>query len=292
MKQLRVRLQEAAKEHGLLSLVVERDYIQSYILAGIATRPTLKESLIFKGGTALKKIHFKVYRFSEDLDFSAIHAPKGEALEAELSQAVATAREMARQQANIELTFKRYIERQEHPGGQEAFTIHVQYPWQPRPMINIKLEITHDEPVLMASQPLPVLHGYDEPLQTAIHSYALEEISAEKLRATRQTLAKLERRGWARSRGRDYYDLWHLTKLPADRLDWLAVKRLLPDKCACRGVKIDSIADAFEPKLLERVRGEWQQTLGAFMRELPDVNLVLTETREALEAKLKLDSVE
>lgn len=73
---------------------------------------------------------------------------------------------------------------------------------------------------------------------------------------------------------------------PAERLDWLAVKRLLPDKCACRGVKIESIEDIFEPRLLDRVRGEWKQTLGSFVRELPDVNLVLTETREALELAL------
>jgi hypothetical protein len=84
----------------------------------------------------------------------------------------------------------------------------------------------------------------------------------------------------------DYFDLWHLTKLPTDRMDWPTVKKVLPDKCAHRSVKIESIADIFDEKLLERVRAEWVKTVGPFMRELPDVETVLTETREALERVL------
>ena len=176
MKLFKVRLQESAKAHGLTLPVIERDYIQSYILAGIAARPALKDSIIFKGGTALKKIHFKIYRFSEDLDFSAVGAPTGDELERELREAVAAARQMVREHADIELTVERYRERDEHPGGQEAFTISVKYPWHPRPLVNIKLEITHDEPVLLPQQLLPITHGYEEALDTAIASYALEEI--------------------------------------------------------------------------------------------------------------------
>jgi len=153
-------------------------------------------------------------------------------------------------------------------------------------MVNIKLEITHDEPVLLAHRVLRIRHGYDEAFTAAIATYAVEEIGAEKLRATRQTLAKLENKGWARSRGRDYFDLWHLTKLPIDRMDWLAVKTVLRDKCAHRSVKIECVADVFVDKLLDRVRGDWLRTLGPFMRELPDVEVVLRETREALERLL------
>ncbi len=286
LKLFKHRLQETAKERGLTLLVVERDYIQSYILAGIAAGPALKETLIFKGGTALKKVHFKIYRFSEDLDFSAVAAPTGDALERELREAVATAQQMVREHADIELSIERYRERDDHPGGQEAFLIRVKYPWHPRPLVNIKLEITHDEPVLLQQQFLQITHGYDEELEAAIASYALEEIGAEKLRATRQTLSKLEKKGWARSRGRDYFDLWHLTRLPVERLDWSTIKKILPGKCAHRGVAIGSIDDVFDERLLERVRGEWRRTLGPFMRDLPDVEKVLGETRAALERVL------
>src|SRR5258708_2130866 len=72
---LRVRLQEAAAQSRVLPEVVERDYALSYVLAGLAVQPALAETLVFKGGTALKKLFFGEYRFSEDLDFSTLNAP-------------------------------------------------------------------------------------------------------------------------------------------------------------------------------------------------------------------------
>jgi hypothetical protein len=78
-------------------MVVEKDYALSYLLAGIAANPDLSGTLIFKGGTALKKLYFGDYRFSEDLDFSAVDAPRGQALEEAVREAVnvATKRENA-----------------------------------------------------------------------------------------------------------------------------------------------------------------------------------------------------
>lgn len=69
MKPLKTRLLESRKQFGLPWEVLERDYLLSWILAGIARVDTLQEWLIFKGGTALKKCYFGEYRFSEDLGF-------------------------------------------------------------------------------------------------------------------------------------------------------------------------------------------------------------------------------
>jgi predicted nucleotidyltransferase component of viral defense system len=49
---------------------IEKDYILTWILYGIANHPVLSTALVFKGGTVLKKCHFEDYRFSEDLDFT------------------------------------------------------------------------------------------------------------------------------------------------------------------------------------------------------------------------------
>ena len=60
-----------AKTHGNPPCwVVEKDYVLSYLLAGIARVEALEKGLILKGATALRKMYFGDYRFSEDLDFS------------------------------------------------------------------------------------------------------------------------------------------------------------------------------------------------------------------------------
>ena len=72
----RADLARIAGRLGVPVEVVEKDYVLSYVLAGIVDVPALR-GLCFKGGTALKKIYFGDYRFSEDLDFSAVDGPRG-----------------------------------------------------------------------------------------------------------------------------------------------------------------------------------------------------------------------
>src|SRR3990167_9311334 len=104
MKPLRDRLQLARKKLNAPWEVIERDYILSWILAGIHQVPALKESLVFKGGTALKKCYFGDYRFSEDLDYTALStAPKDDELENAIQQACQYATKMLDEYAPVEL---------------------------------------------------------------------------------------------------------------------------------------------------------------------------------------------
>ena len=59
-----------AKEFGLQSSTIEKDYVLGWMLIGIQNHPQTKDSWVFKGGTCLKKCFFNQYRFSEDLDFT------------------------------------------------------------------------------------------------------------------------------------------------------------------------------------------------------------------------------
>jgi len=288
VKALGLRVRRAAKDGNVSQFVAERDYAQSYVLLGIAANDLLRESLVFKGGTALRKVHFPGYRFSEDLDFSMVAGPRGDDLERAIRAAIGFAEEAARKSAPLAFTLERGTEREPHPGGQETFVVRAQFPWQSQPIVPVKIEIAQDEPVLLPAPPRAVAHGYDEPFEASVRTYGLEEICAEKLRSTRQTHAVLAARGWARSRARDYYDLWHLVRAGRETIDWSSVAAILPAKCAHRGVDLRTVGDAFEAQLLEEVRATWRRTLGPFVRELPAVNRVLSETREDLEALLRL----
>ena len=98
MKPLRARIAAEADKAKVPQPVIEKDYALSYILAGLAAQTSLSESLVFKGGTALKKLFFGDYRFSEDLDYSAIKAPKGKELLAAMESAGQTARRLLLEQ--------------------------------------------------------------------------------------------------------------------------------------------------------------------------------------------------
>jgi predicted nucleotidyltransferase component of viral defense system len=109
MKPLRNRLQEARKRLGIPWEVLERDYILSWILAGVSHVEALRETLIFKGGTALKKCYFGDYRFSEDLDFSGIgNVPTGEAMEAAIQEVCDAAARLLDEYAPVEIVCERY----------------------------------------------------------------------------------------------------------------------------------------------------------------------------------------
>lgn len=61
MKPLRLRQEEARRRLGLPWEVLEKDYLLSWILAGITQVEILRNSLVFIGGTALKKCYFGNY---------------------------------------------------------------------------------------------------------------------------------------------------------------------------------------------------------------------------------------
>jgi len=65
-------IQRKAREVGVRDQQIEKDYILSWILQGIAQHQNLSKTIVFKGGTVLKKIYFEDYRFSEDLDFTLL----------------------------------------------------------------------------------------------------------------------------------------------------------------------------------------------------------------------------
>ena len=77
MKPLRRRLEESRTHANLPWEAMERDYVLSWLLAGLANQKELQKSLVFKGGTCLRKCYGRD-RFSEDLDFSTVgNSPKG-----------------------------------------------------------------------------------------------------------------------------------------------------------------------------------------------------------------------
>jgi uncharacterized protein len=62
-------LRKLSDKHKIYMGTLEKDYAITNLLSIITHFPQLN-SLVFKGGTAMKKIYFEQFRFSEDLDFT------------------------------------------------------------------------------------------------------------------------------------------------------------------------------------------------------------------------------
>ena len=280
MRPLRTRLQEARYRLGIQWEVLERDYLLSWILAGVSQVPELGDTLVFKGGTALKKCYFGDYRFSEDLDFSGVDGvPTGGAMERLVSEACESAMALLDEYAPVEIVCERYTEREPHPGGQEAFTIRGRLPWQSHPQTRVMIEVTVDERVLWPVARRKIIHEYGEPIDAEVSVYSLEEVVAEKLRAILQQADMFERRGWSRSRARDYYDLWRVLDTYRGRMDLTGFSSLLQQKCAVRGVAFAGPEDFFCEQMLSYVGYTWERWLGPLVPGLPSFETVVSGLR-------------
>ena len=284
MRPLRTRLQEARQRLGIPWEVLERDYLLSWILAGVSQVQMLNDTLVFKGGTALKKCYFGDYRFSEDLDFSGLEGvPKGNAMERLVKEACESAVGLLDEYAPVEIVCERYTEREAHPAGQEAFTIRGRLPWQTHPQTRVMIEVTVDERVLWPVERRKVMHEYGELLDAEVQVYSLEEVIAEKLRAILQQADMFERRGWSRSRARDYYDLWQVFGTYREQMDLTDFRSLLHQKCALRSVTFQDSEDFFRSRMLAYVGNTWDQWLGPLVPGLPSFETVISGLRPHVE---------
>ena len=60
-------IQQIAGRLGLRATQIEKDYIIGWILKGISSNGYLKKRLLFKGGTALRKIYFMAIVYPKTL---------------------------------------------------------------------------------------------------------------------------------------------------------------------------------------------------------------------------------
>jgi predicted nucleotidyltransferase component of viral defense system len=173
---------------------VEQDLIISRLLVEFYQDELIREKLLFRGGTALHKIHLSpAVRYSEDLDFVQRDAEGiGEVLSAikKISQPLLGKPRTRQKEDSVILTF------------------HSTSETPPSIPLRVKVEVNTRE----HSSVFPIEHiayGIESRWfagRCRLAIYSLGELLATKLRALYQ-----------RQKGRDLFDLWHgLTKGKAD----------------------------------------------------------------------------
>jgi predicted nucleotidyltransferase component of viral defense system len=256
------------REHGgrrTPEAVLERDYCLAWFLIGLS-QSKLKDLLIFKGGTALKRCHFGEYRFSEDLGFTL--ATKLEFKQ--ILQGLEGVYELVAQASGIQFSFGRE-DRQTHAN---SYTFYLRYRG-PLPTPNtVKVDITLSELLCFPVEQHPVLRAYPEfediPEDRPITVYSLNEIATEKVVALQDP---------ARNEPRDLYDLWFLTTHAGVEIENLA--GAIAEKLRFRGKEIAGVEARIAAKEA-RLRVLWNSRLGHQMEALPEFGEVFRIVRREL----------
>lgn len=276
LKSIRTRLNKLREKTNIELVVYERDYLLSFILLAISQVQPLADTIVFKGGTALRKCYFADYRFSEDLDFSALEQFAVEDLDANLTKMCALAATTIQQYEPFEIAWARVPERAPHPKGQQAVTIRGKFPWHTHESTwsRVKLEISVDEKILRPPVQRRIIHAYEEPIEGQLLTYCLEEIVAEKMRGLLQWAKKLDEKPFAKARARDYYDLWKILSSYREGLDLSEFAGFLRQKCENKDVKYDNVDSFFDPRVIAQAKQSWETTLSHMALDLPAFDTV------------------
>lgn len=236
------RVRTLARQDGVTAGLAEKNYVNSWILYAIYTGP-FDDSLVFKGGTALSKLYFpELWRFSEDLDFTATEPLP------DVTDDLATA--LTAIEAASGITFNLTSV---HETGEpvEYVQAKIQYDAVLGQKNTTDVDITFNEPVHF-----PVVdheHSYEDIPLVTIPAYSIEEIFVEKLRSLYQ-----------RARARDYYDIYRL--LNQEQFDNQVIYTALQTKAQSHNVALD-LENGPPDGDIDAVRAYWDQALDRLVTE-------------------------
>jgi len=254
----RTEASNLSKKYGVSLRTIERDYHLGLILKAIAEEPQLKEGVVFRGGTALRKCYFRDYRFSEDLDFTLLDRQLNN--QDKIGNLMKKVCRRTNQDFGTTLElFKVSLAKAEY--GEEAFraVLHFQG-FLGRGKVKVDLSFTDKiflEPIFRT-----IRHDYpdrDKFLEPQLKVFPLEEIIADK-----QTAISYIR---TYPRNRDLYDVWYIAKNA--EVDWSKVKDTYLAKCRFREIDPELIRDIDEDHL-KRFGSYWEVQLSHQVANLPD----------------------
>lgn len=256
-------IQKKAREVGVRDQQIEKDYTLSWILQGIAQHEQLSTTVVFKGGTVLKKVYFEDYRFSEDLDFTLLN---NDVSNEQIFDWFDQVFEYIREEANIPLEV---IDNNEHDDGGINFYISYIGPLGGiGANKRVKVDISRSEQLQFEPVMQKTFLGYSDQEEHQLLCYPLEEVLVEKLRSVIQ-----------RMQARDFYDIWYLLENNGMDIAFYSIEF----KAKCEHKEIDPAT--FHDKLEQRLpqyKGRWQRSMADQIQDLPDFDQVVREVMRHL----------
>ena len=259
----RGEIQRIARGAGVRDQQIEKDYVLSWILNGIAHHDQLSSILAFKGGTVLKKFYFEDYRFSEDLDFTLLD---DQVSNDQILSWFRETFEYIRNEANIPLEI---IDNNEHEDGGINFYIGYIGPLGGLGSNKkVKVDISKSEKLEFKPVRKSAFLEYSDLEPHELLCYQLEEVLVEKLRSVMQ-----------RMQARDFYDIWYLLEKHGMDVDFLIHE--FSNKCISKGLSATDFHSKLEARM-PQYKSRWKTTLGEQIHDLPNFEQVEREVTRHL----------
>ena len=276
---LQKEISTIAEAKGVKKSTIDKDWALGHFIAAIYSEPELKNALIFKGGTCLKKCYFSDYRFSEDLDFTA--RDKNFVLSKKHVQNICN---YVYQKTEM-LTHIESIRPLKHKDELTGYEVVIKFwgsdhprnetpPAPDRWQTKIKIEIILYELMLFNETQKDVIHTYSDTiaLSNTIPCYAIEEVMAEKIRALIQR---------SYTAPRDFYDIWYLQKNYPD-LDFKIIIDAFHKKMKFKNLEFVGVEQLVNEENDKSLRASWQNSLTHQIQAdaLPEFDVVKKELLE------------
>ena len=257
-----LQVQRLALKNNVSPEIIEKDYFIELVLFYFSKDSSLCENLVFRGGTALKKVYFPEYRFSEDLDF-VIDSKK----EINVYQEI-----IIQILQNISSDYPIKIDKRSifERDRLQLFIIYDIIP-DIRGVKELKVDILQDY-YIPKHERKGLLFSYPEfeNKNSILKTYVLESVVCDKI----GRILDVD------NEPRDLYDLWYLLKL---NLDINIIRKEFKNKY---GYEI-LIPNLLREIVKDDYRQNWRNRLIYQMFDLPDFDIVIKDLNKLIKEKFE-----
>ena len=257
-----LQVQRLSLKNNVSPEIIEKDYFIELVLFYFSKDNFLYENFVFRGGTALKKVYFPEYRFSEDLDF-VIDSKK----EIKIFQEI-----IIKILQKITSDYPIKIDKRSM-FGRDRLQLFIIYDIIPdiKGIKELKVDILKDY-YIPKHERKKLLFSYPEfkNKNLILETYALESVICDKI----GRILDVD------NEPRDLYDLWYLLKL---NLDINMIRKEFKNKY---GYEI-LISNLLREIVKDDYKKNWENRLIHQMFNLPDFDIVIKDLNKLIKKKFE-----
>ena len=257
-----LQVQRLAIKNNVSPEIIEKDYLIELVLFYFSKDNFLDENFVFRGGTALKKVYFPEYRFSEDLDF-VIDSKKEIKVYQEI---IIKILQKISSDYPIKIDKRSMFER-------DRLQLFIIYDIIPdiKGIKELKVDILKDY-YIPKHERKRLLFSYPEfeNKNLILETYALESVICDKI----GRILDVD------NEPRDLYDLWYLLKL---NLDIKIIRKEFKNKY---GYEI-LIPNLLREIVKDDYKQNWENRLIHQIFDLPDFNMIIKDLNKLIRKKFE-----